>query len=849
MKKIILILLISAEIFAQNVLVNGIVKDSLTGKPIELANIIIPEYNIGASSNSDGNFNLIFPKEGNYLIKFSHIGYLTTSRRINITKDSYIEVNLTPSEILLEQTTVISSLPKFRETPVSNKDLDKLQIENHIGGRDAGFIIESSPSVFVSSQGGGTGDYKISIRGFNHTNIAVMLNGVPVNNLENGEIYWSNWAGLGDVLDRVNVQRGLGSNPFSISSIGGAINFLTKGVNSLNNFAKLNIEFGSNNFQKKSIAFSQKVFGNSLLLTSYLSKKNWDGFADQTWVDEFSYYVALGGIYGNHSLELQAIGSPQEHGQRLTMLSIDEWKLRGKNFNPDWGYLNGKPLNLRDNIFHKPTFNINHNWQINEDLILSNILYYSYGNGGGTVPPWVNFSKTEKGLIDFNSEWIKNSNNINSNFHPTLNFTENALRFTVHKHNWCGMISNVRYNFENIEISSGVDARYYSAQNYREVGNLLGGDYTIGSSNVNLNPNTLLFKGDKIDYNADSYVRQIGGFLQGEFKFDKFLVFSNLSVSSTGYKRLDYFNYLNNDSRRETDWIDIFGFTIKTGANYNLDNLNTLFFNIGYFSKAPLSENVFDYVNNKYENLKNEKIINFELGYGFNSTDLQISSNLYFTEWKDKAISKMISNVNTNQFYFYNLSGASAMHMGIELNSKLQLLRSLKLEGMFSNAINKWKDNVFAVVSPESDPTQQTVVNSYVKNVYVGGSPMTSAYLSLEFLHTFNENYSISVNPLIKFYGNHYADFNPNLRNNIEDESVNSWKLPNYTIMDFHLAANINLNLCYLQKIILHVNSFNLLNNKEYIVDALDGTSHNSESALVWFGRERWWNFSLSFEL
>lgn len=98
------------------------------------------------------------------------------------------------------------------------------------------------------------------------------------------------------------------------------------------------------------------------------------------------------------------------------MLSIDEWKARGKNFNSDWGYLNGKPLNLRDNVFHKPTFNLNHNWQIDENWILSNIVYYSYGDGGGTVPPWVNFNRTENGLIDFNGEWIKNTNNIKFKF-------------------------------------------------------------------------------------------------------------------------------------------------------------------------------------------------------------------------------------------------------------------------------------------------------------------------------------------------------------------------------------------------------------------------------------------------
>lgn len=106
---------------------------------------------------------------------------------------------------------------------------------------------------------------------------------------------------------------------------------------------------------------------------------------------------------------------------------------------------------------------------------------------------------------------------------------------------------------------------------------MLGGDYTIGSSNVNWDIKKLLFKGDKVDYNADSYVRQFGGFVQYEIQLNNILLYTNISVSSTGYKRLDYFNYLSNDSQRETNWFDIFGYTIKSGTNYT-ENVNNLFF-------------------------------------------------------------------------------------------------------------------------------------------------------------------------------------------------------------------------------------------------------------------------------
>ncbi len=55
-----------------------------------------------------------------------------------------------------------------------------------------------------------------------------MINGVPVNDMENGRVYWSNWAGLSDVTSAMQVQRGLGASKVAVPSIGGTINILSK---------------------------------------------------------------------------------------------------------------------------------------------------------------------------------------------------------------------------------------------------------------------------------------------------------------------------------------------------------------------------------------------------------------------------------------------------------------------------------------------------------------------------------------------------------------------------------------------------------------------------------------------
>ena len=82
--------------------------------------------------------------------------------------------------------------------------------------------------MYATQGGGGTGDSRISVRGFDQRNVAVLINGVPVNDMENGQVFWSNWD-LGDVTKSLQVQRGLSASKIAVPAVGGTINVLTKG--------------------------------------------------------------------------------------------------------------------------------------------------------------------------------------------------------------------------------------------------------------------------------------------------------------------------------------------------------------------------------------------------------------------------------------------------------------------------------------------------------------------------------------------------------------------------------------------------------------------------------------------
>jgi Outer membrane cobalamin receptor protein len=139
--------------------------------------------------------------------------------------------------IVLDEISIIGDVARSRETPVAFTTILPEQIEERLAGQDIPMILNKTPGVYASEQGGGDGDARITIRGFSQRNVAVMLDGIPVNDMENGWVYWSNWFGLDAVTRSIQVQRGLGASKLALPSVGGTINILTKGIENKRSFS------------------------------------------------------------------------------------------------------------------------------------------------------------------------------------------------------------------------------------------------------------------------------------------------------------------------------------------------------------------------------------------------------------------------------------------------------------------------------------------------------------------------------------------------------------------------------------------------------------------------------------
>ncbi|MDT0675231.1 TonB-dependent receptor [Autumnicola musiva] len=694
--------LTSATIFAQGT-ITGTVIDSEMNSPLPGANVVVVGTQQGEMTNFDGNFSLDV-EDATGQIRISFVGYVTKTVNFNVSggnTQNLGEISLEPDSNALSEVVVtgVVDLAKDRQTPVAVSTIRSTEIQEKLGNQEFPEILSTTPSIYATKQGGGFGDSRITIRGFDTQNSAVMVNGIPVNDMENGSVYWSNWAGLSDVATAIQVQRGLGSSKLAVSSVGGTINVVTRSAErSEGGFVKASL--GNDNYSKTIASYNTGLNDNGWSGSFLLSRTSGDGYVNGTEFEGYNYFIGVGYQAGeDHDFNFMLTGAPQQHNQRGAFTRLSSYLEYGEGgepnekYNPDYGYRNGEEFTFAGNFYHKPIASLSWEWDISSISKLSTTAYASFGRGGsigaiGRINGMESFAlpKTEDGLIPIDDIFAYNSgqnvpslggtregytgggnqyqgefvngHNSESDYVDNEDYiygSENGIsqRSSVNSHNWFGLIANFETELnESLTLDVGADLRSYKGFHYRRLVDLMGADAYVSSMDRN-NPyrfltetyeptagNTLnVFKSiddeEKIDYYNDGLVRWAGVFGQLEYIQGDISAFVQGSLSNQGFKRVEYFN--ETPGNQETDWENILGGNIKAGMNYNIDVNHNVFGNIGYYSKQPLFDAVYiNFGNNLNPNLNNEQVFGVELGYGFRSQFFNANVNLYRTSWADR---------------------------------------------------------------------------------------------------------------------------------------------------------------------------------------------------------------------
>ena len=796
----------------------------------------------------------------------------------------------------------VIDVAKERETPIAVSTITAREVQLKVGNMEFPEIMNKTPGVYATKQGGGYGDSRISLRGFDQRNTSFLINGQPVNDMENGWVYWSNWAGLTEVASGIQIQRGLGASKLAVPSVGGTVSIFTKSAERAQggSFTQL---LGNDGYSKSTIAYNTGLNENGWSTSLLLSKWSGNGYIYNTMGAGTTYFAALGYAPdgSDHKMNLSILGAGQWHHQRDVWVSIRDYQNFGEKgidqrWNSNGGTRNGEEWSMRRNFYNKPLATFNWDWVVNDQIEVNTSLYASAGRGGGTGPRGRNYYNSATDILPYRKDLTEHYNEngkgsrdsdgfinfdalVNHNVANTSGYTgdigggnyagkkigSNSYKYdgvnraiiirraSMNSHDWVGAISNFNYRSGNMRYSFGIDLRDYTGYHYRVLNDLMGldGYHSSGNRNtggqiietlVEANPfkNTGI-RGPKMAYYNIGNVGWTGLNALAEYSGDDLTWVIQAGTSAQTYQRVDYFAQVGNPESKEKT---VNGGYIKGGANYNFNERSNAFFNIGRIQRQPNFDAIFpNYANNINPDIQNEEISSFEIGYGYISESLKVNINAYSTNWGNRFISRGFSNAQgqdgTAQFKDIDVS-----HKGVEVEADWRPNNISRVRGMLS--IGDWRYTKDFDAQLFNDQQQSIgTATLYTKDAKVGDAAQFVAYLGYE--RRIGSKLNIDLD--YRFVDGLYADYSITDSDFTNATNKGALQLPSYGLVDlgatYYMGGNLSMRL-----------NINNLFNTVYIAESNSNIHASSDSQrwngidtrnYVWFGFGTTWNMSLRY--
>ena len=475
----------------------------------------------------------------------------------------------------------------------------------------------------------------------------------------------------------------------------------------------------------------------------------------------------------------------------------------------------------RRNFYHKPVFNLNWDWNIDDSSSLNTVLYASTGNGGGTGGRGYR-PRTDRGNVDYDAIYGYNlaTSGAGGNYAAEGGY---VTRASMNMHNWVGMVMKYEKVFsDNLTFNVGADLRTYYGEHFRIVENFHGltswqenirlrnqndnhqtyGSYgtyknVITARDMAANPWYATFadfnEDEKIAYSNDERISYAGIFAQVEYTSDNFSTFFQGAVSNQSHQRFDHYQYADQtlidgtssqgtgalpggiEDGVDSEKVSNVGYNAKTGVAWDLGADGTVFVNAGYYSRQPYHDNIYLNFTNQVNPLtSNETILGLEAGYSYSSPNFSTNVNVYRTSWADRVVTSF--NVQDDVVTFTTNEGVEQLHQGIEVDfrAKPQPDVPYTLTGFVSLGDWKYVGEAISRVTDEDQNLLDTFSND-VDGGEVGDAAQFTAGLGIDL--QIAERFSMDSD--VRFYDNLYADVGA-VKENL--------KVPSYHVVDFGMS-------------------------------------------------------------
>jgi len=855
MKKLIftlLALVMGLTTYAQTTL-KGTIIDTESNEALIGASVLLSGTSSGTVTDIDGNFELSTDQSTGTL-EISYTGYDPIRLEFNGSQAfGTVAMGINPMSLGEVVVTGVMDIVQDRRTPVAVSTITTAEIQAKGGNVEFPELMKSTPSIYVAGQAGGYGDSEVFTRGFDQTNTAFLLNGQPINGMEDGKMYWSNWSGT------VQVQRGLGSSKLAISSVGGTTNIIMKSTEQQQG-GSVSYLLGNDQYNKITASYNTGLINDKFGMTVLLTHWQGNGWAEGTRGQGQNYFISAGFQPDDkrHSFNFLLTGAPQWHDQNFNKRISDHFQSGEFNikFNSNFGDRNGEYQTLRRNFYHKPVANLNWEYKMNDRSSLSTVLYASWGRGGGTGDRGSRNNRffTDDGYLDFTRIEAANIADAGSE--------EWIIRASVNNHNWVGSVTKYESQLsDDLNFSLGADLRRYHGSHFRQVADLLGAPaYTARerarypqreiTNTFSADPWAALFNsaegGDQLNYSNDETIAYAGVFSQLELVKDKFSGYVQGALSNQSHVRFELFNV--EERLEESEKVTNLGYNIKGGASFEVGPNSNVFFNTGFYQRQPFHDNI--YLN--FSNTVNpvtvpEKVFGLEAGYKYASNNFAANVNVYRTSWKDRATTRtlregdMLPNGQVMTTEGYRNTIQDQLHTGIEIDFSYDISRKFRVKGYTS--IGDWAYDG-TLNGQYFDENRNLLLEDSgvdVDGVKVGGAAQTTFGIGSDIRLTDGLKLDLDYNYYSKLHSRIGA-------------GATSLELPSFGLLDIGASYNVNLNNG--QLLTFRANLFNAL-GEEYIsraTSAIEASANDAEnwngvnrSNFVQFGKTRTWNLSVRY--
>ena len=678
MKKFILLLGLSILTFyliAETLI--GRIKSTEDKDFLEDVTIQVMDSNKGTFSDEKGNFAIKNLTPGSYVIQFSKMGYESFQVKVDFPEENKLQIKLKRKPIMIEGMRVSSTIAVDRETPVTFTNMDKKNIDETNYGQDIPMLLNELPNVFSYSDAGSPMGYSyLKIRGFDQKRIGVMINGIPLNDPEDHQVYWVDMPDFAESISNIQFQRGVGSSIYGVSTFGGSLNMQTNNATNKQGF-DLFANYGSFNTYKYGFKTTYNV-KKKCKLNLRFSHITSDGYRDNSATEQYSYFVGVSEIGERSITEFNFYG-----GKEITHAAwYASWEGDlEKNHNHN-------PITYDNEIdnFNQPHFELHHSYRFNERIGVENSLFYIRGKG------FYEQYKEDRDLWEYGLVE-----------EPELIETD-LIRQKWVKKNQYGWVGNLDWKHPLGKLTLGTYISLFDSEHFGEVEDVIGAD-SLGIV-YNKNQEYHNYTGNKKYYTF--YINEIFK------KFGTVSIMVNLHYQIIDYQFKQHESGNFTGENLHSYQVDYNFFNPRFGINYNLSKAINIYGNLSFAHREPTDGELFDiwdgpddlgvsplfadadtiYVDGQIDHIewsepyvKEEKLMDVELGIGYAHANWKIKTNLFWMKFQNEIIGYGTVDDDGNPI---RGNADETVHQGIEVTTEAEFPANLYWNASFS-----YNDNYF----------------------------------------------------------------------------------------------------------------------------------------------------------